>query len=128
MQTYDIIVLHGKGWDDRWLFHSSMEADYPDVAHLLAIAVEQGEVDMGIALCGSGNGVNMTLNKYEGVCSALCWTPQIAQLARQHNDANVCALPARFVDINTVLKIVDLFLHTSFEGGRHQRRVEKIPC
>jgi len=102
--------------------------DYPDVAHPLAIALEQGKVDLGIALCGSGNGVNMTLNKYEGVRSALCWNPQIADLARRHNDANICALPARFVTIEAVFEMVDAFLHAPFEGGRHQKRVEKIPC
>jgi len=103
--------------------------DYPDVAHLLGTAVEQGGVTWGIALCGSGNGINMTLNKHQGVRSALCWTPEIAKWARLHNDANICALPARFIDLEVALAVVDTFLSTSFEsGGRHQRRVSKIPC
>jgi len=108
--------------------YSSENMDYPDVAHPLANGVERGEVAMGIALCGSGNGINMTLNKHQGVRSALCWTPEIAALARQHNDANICAIPARFLTLETVFAIIDVFLHTSFEGGRHQRRVDKIPC
>ena len=108
--------------------HSAESMDYPDTAHPLAVAVEQGEVSLGIALCGSGNGINMTLNKHQGVRSALCWAPEIAALARQHNDANVCALPARFLTPEAAFSIVDLFLHTSFEGGRHQKRVDKIPC
>jgi len=108
---------------------NSLESmDYPDVAHPLAYGVEQGDVIMGIALCGSGNGINMTLNKHQGVRSALCWTPEIATLARQHNNANICALPARFLSLEATLTIIDAFLHTSFEGGRHQKRVEKIPC
>ncbi|MCL2727638.1 MAG: ribose 5-phosphate isomerase B [Bacteroidales bacterium] len=108
--------------------YSSESMDYPDVAHPLAYGVEQGDVAMGIALCGSGNGINMTLNKHQGVRSALCWTPEIAALARQHNDANICAIPARFLPLETVFAIIDAFLHASFEGGRHQTRVEKIPC
>ena len=108
--------------------YSSESLDYPDVAHPLALAVEQGNVVMGIALCGSGNGINMTLNKHQGVRSALCWNPQIALLARQHNNANVCALPARFITLASVFEIITTFLTTSFEAGRHQKRVEKIRC
>jgi len=108
--------------------HSDQSMDYPDVAHPLAIAVEGGDVDMGIALCGSGNGMAITLNKYAEVRAALCWTSDIATLARRHNDANICVLPARFVSIQTALDMVDIFLHTSFEKDRHQQRVEKIPC
>ncbi|MDR2585350.1 MAG: ribose 5-phosphate isomerase B [Prevotellaceae bacterium] len=108
--------------------HSCESIDYPDVAHPLAIAVELGKVSMGIALCGTGNGINMTLNKHQGVRSALCWAPEIATLARKHNDANICALPARFIDLEVVFEVIDAFLHASFEGGRHQKRVEKIPC
>ena len=107
---------------------SNDSMDYPDVAHPLAFAVERGEVTVGIALCGSGNGINMTLNKHQGVRSALCWTPEIAALARKHNDSNICALPARFITIELAFEIINVFLHTPFEGGRHQRRVEKIPC
>ena len=108
--------------------HSSESFDYPDVAHPLANAVEQGKVFCGIALCGSGNGINMTLNKHQGIRSALCWTPEIAALARRHNDANICALPARFLTTESAFEIISAFLNTPFEGGRHQQRVEKIPC
>ena len=108
--------------------HSPQSMDYPDTAHPLAIAVENGVVDCGIALCGSGNGINMTLNKHQGIRSALCWMPELAALARQHNNANVCALPARFIPLDTALDIVQAFLHSNFEGGRHQTRVAKIPC
>lgn len=102
--------------------------DYPDVAHPLARSVENGDVDLGIALCGSGNGISMTLNKHQGVRAALCWNEELAALARQHNDANVLSLPARFISVEQARRIVKKFLESSFEGGRHQRRVEKIPC
>ena len=105
---------------------SEESVDYPDFAHPVADAVETGAVDLGILLCGSGNGINMTANKHQGVRSALCWTEEIAELARLHNDANVLTLPARFIDEATASKIVDRFLNTAFEGGRHGRRVEKI--
>ena len=108
--------------------HSPQSMDYPDTAHPLAIAVENGVVDCGIAFCGSGNGINMTLNKHQGIRSALCWTPELAALARQHNDANVCALPARFISQETAMEIVEAFLQGHFEGGRHQTRIAKIPC
>jgi len=100
--------------------------DYPDFAHPTAQAVENGSSDLGIVVCGSGNGVNIVCNKHKGVRSALCWMPEIATLARQHNNANVLALPARFISSQTALEIVKAFLNTSFEGGRHQNRVEKI--
>lgn len=102
--------------------------DYPDYVHPLAEAVEQGFQQFGILMCGSGNGVNMTANKHQGVRAAICWTEEIACLARQHNDANVLTLPARFLNQQTALNIVDAFLNCSFEGGRHAKRVEKIPC
>lgn len=108
--------------------HSPESMDYPDVAHPLAESVEKGEVELGIALCGSGNGISMTLNKHQGVRAALCWNEELAALARQHNDANVLSLPARFISVDLAKKIVMKFLGSSFEGGRHQRRVEKIPC
>jgi ribose 5-phosphate isomerase B len=108
--------------------YGSEVMDYPDVAHPLAFALERGQVTVGIALCGSGNGINMTLNKHRGIRSALCWTPNIAALARQHNDANVCTLPARCIALELAFEVVEIFLHTPFEGGRHQIRVEKIPC
>jgi ribose 5-phosphate isomerase B len=107
--------------------YSTESADYPDFAHPLAIAVEKGEYVFGITLCGSGNGISMTANKHQGIRSALCWNKEISVLARLHNDANVCSIPARFVSFDQAKEIVDAFLNTSFEGGRHLKRVEKIP-
>lgn len=108
--------------------HSLDSCDYPDFAHPAAEAVEKGECDLGIAMCGSGNGIQMTLNKHQHIRAALCWIPEIAKLARQHNDANFLVMPARFISEETALKIVDEYLSTPFEGGRHQKRVDKIPC
>ncbi|MDE7427582.1 MAG: ribose 5-phosphate isomerase B [Muribaculaceae bacterium] len=108
--------------------HSSDSCDYPDFAHPCAAAVENGSCYPGIAMCGSGNGIAMTLNKHQGIRAALCWTVELATLARQHNDANVLVLPARFIAPELALQIVDTFLNTPFEGGRHVRRIEKIPC
>ena len=108
--------------------NSTERCDYPDFAHPCAIAVENGDCYPGIAMCGSGNGIAMTLNKHQGIRAAICWTPELARLARQHNDANVLVLPARFIDQVTALEIVDAFLNTSFEGGRHLRRIAKIPA
>ncbi|MCL2131572.1 MAG: RpiB/LacA/LacB family sugar-phosphate isomerase [Lentimicrobiaceae bacterium] len=105
---------------------SAESMDYADVVHPLAREINAGNYPLGIILCGSGNGVNMTANKYPNVRSALCWQPEIAALARQHNDANVLAIPARFVDKPTALDLATTFLTTEFEGGRHCRRVEKI--
>jgi ribose 5-phosphate isomerase B len=105
---------------------SPAPVDYPDFAHPLAQAVEQGRCVLGIALCGTGNGINITLNKHQGIRAALCWTPEISNLVRAHNDANICSLPARFITEETALAIVDEFLNTPFEGGRHQARIEKI--
>jgi ribose 5-phosphate isomerase B len=101
--------------------------DYADFAHPLAEAVESGEYTFGISICGSGNGINMTVNKHQGIRSALCWNEEIARLARFHNDANICALPARFISSTEAFKILDMFLSTSFEGGRHSIRINKIP-
>lgn len=108
--------------------HSAESVDYPDFAHAVATAVESGEADRGVVLCGSGNGVAMTANKHAGIRCALCWTEEIAALARQHNDANVIALPARFVPEILAQAMVRIFLSTDFEGGRHGRRVDKIAC
>lgn len=108
--------------------HSEDSVDYPDFAHPLAEAVENGKVCCGIALCGSGNGISMTLNKHQGVRAALCWTAELASLARQHNDANVLSLPARFISLETAREIVKAYLAAEFEGGRHERRVRKIAC
>ena len=106
--------------------NSADSCDYPDFAHPCADAVESGECYPGIAMCGSGNGISMTLNKHQGVRAALCWTVELAKLARQHNDANVLVLPARFIEPVLALEIVDAFLSTPFEGGRHVNRVNKI--
>lgn len=108
--------------------NSTDSCDYPDFAHPCAEAVESGECFPGIAMCGSGNGIQMTLNKHQGIRAALCWTPELARLARQHNNANVLVLPARFIEPVLALEIVDAFLSTEFEGGRHIKRVEKIAC
>ena len=105
---------------------SEDSCDYPDFAHPLALSVENKESDLGIAICGSGNGINMTLNKHQQIRSALCWDVELAELSRLHNDANVLALPARFIDIEMAINCVRKFIETEFEGGRHQRRVDKI--
>lgn len=107
-----------------WTDESS---DYPDFGHALANEVEKSISLRGISICGSGNGINMSANKHQGIRAALCWNSEIARLARSHNDANICSLPARFVTSADALQIVDTFLSTPFEGGRHQRRVDKIP-
>lgn len=107
---------------------SAESSDYPDYAHPLATAVSNGEFDLGITLCGSGNGINMTANKHQGIRSAICWMPEIAMLARLHNDANICALPARYITDEQAIEIVKIFLSTAFEGGRHIDRINKIPC
>lgn len=107
---------------------SAESMDYPDVAHPLAQAVENGEVYPGIAVCGSGNGVAMTLNKHQGIRAALCWDVEIARLARAHNDANILVLPGRFINPETAKQAVEIFLSTGFDGGRHQRRIDKIPA
>lgn len=107
--------------------YSSESCDYPDFAHPMAKAVEDGEVYPGIAVCGTGNGIGMTLNKHQGIRAALCWQTDIAKLAREHNDANVVVMPGRFISNEEAKKIIDIFLDTPFEGGRHQRRIEKIP-
>ncbi len=108
--------------------HSGESSDYPDYVHPLAHAIGRGDFSYGIILCGSGNGVNITANKHPHIRSALSWIPEIAALARMHNNANVLALPARFVTEEVAMKIVDAFLETPFEGGRHQKRVDKISC
>ncbi len=122
----------------RWLISSRYEVrdigcfsedsvDYPDYAHPLATAVEKGDYDYGITICGSGNGINMACNKHQKIRSAVCWNDEISRLARSHNDANVCALPGRFLTEAEAIHIVKIFLTTSFEGGRHKRRIDKIP-
>jgi ribose 5-phosphate isomerase B len=108
--------------------NSPDSVDYPDFAHAVATSVESGESELGVLLCGSGNGVAITANKHQHIRCALCWTDEIARLARQHNDANVIALPARFVPEALAHSMVQIFLSTGFEGGRHARRVDKIAC
>lgn len=108
--------------------HSAESTDYPDFAHPVATAVEKSEYDLGILICGSANGVAMTANKHQGIRAAICWNEELASLARQHNDANILCLPARFIEESMADKIVDRFLNSSFEGGRHGRRVDKISC
>lgn len=108
--------------------YSDESCDYPDFAHPCARAVESGDCYPGITMCGSGNGIAMTLNKHQGIRAAICWTVELSRLARAHNDANILVLPARFIDSEIALQIVDTFLATPFDGGRHQRRIDKIPC
>lgn len=107
--------------------YSSESSDYPDFAHPMAFVVENGEFDYGISICGSGNGISITVNKHQGIRAALCWNEEIAKLARLHNNANVLSLPARFVSVEQAKKMVDTFFSTDFEGGRHEKRIEKIP-
>lgn len=106
---------------------SGESCDYPDFAHPIAKAVNSGEFEKGITICGSGQGISITANKYSNVRSALCWNSEIAALARQHNDANICAIPGRFVTDEEAITIVEAYLNSDFEGGRHARRIAKIP-
>lgn len=108
--------------------HSEASCDYPDYGHALGQAIDNGDLSTGIAICGSGEGISMTLNKHQHVRAALCWQAEIAHLARQHNDANVLVMPGRFLSESEADAIMDEFLSTPFEGGRHIRRIEKIPC
>lgn len=108
--------------------YSSESVDYPDYAHPLASAVENGECYPGIAICATGNGINMTVNKHQGVRAALCWNPEIAYYARAHNNANILSIPGRFLSDEEIYEILVTFLNTPFEGGRHERRINKIPC
>lgn len=114
------IINHGTDQEDS--------VDYPDFIHPVAKDIENQKAQFGIIICGSGNGANMTANKHQGVRSALCWNNEIVALARQHNNANILSIPARFVSLQQAIKFVDIFLDTPFDGGRHQRRVEKIAC
>ena len=108
--------------------NSNASADYPDFAHPVASAVESGDFDLGILVCGSANGVAITANKHQGIRAAICWTVELAELSRKHNNANVVCIPARFISIDEAKKIVAAFLSTDFEGGRHATRVAKIAC
>ncbi len=126
---------HLKGWLEKnghatrdFGTFSNESADYPDFAHPVAAAVEKKEFDLGLLICGSANGVAMTANKHQGIRAAICWTEELAGLAREHNDANILCIPARFVSTEESERILDRFLHSNFEGGRHSRRVNKIGC
>jgi ribose 5-phosphate isomerase B len=114
------VINHGTDGTDS--------VDYPDFIHPVATDVEDGNANSGIIICGSGNGASMTANKHQGVRAALCWNKEIVELAREHNNANILSLPARFISLNQALDMVKTFLNTEFEGGRHERRVDKIPC
>ena len=108
--------------------YSNVSADYPDFAHPVASAVESGDFDLGILVCGSANGVAITANKHQDIRAAICWNEELAELARKHNNANIVCIPARFISIWQAKKIVTVFLNTDFEGGRHATRVGKIAC
>lgn len=107
--------------------YSTDSCDYPDFAHPCALAVEDGKVYPTIAICGTGNGIGMTLNKHQGIRAALCWEPELARLARAHNDANILVLPGRFIQPEVAIQCVDTFFQTNFDGGRHQNRINKMP-
>ena len=120
--------LSAKGFEAKdFGTHSEESCDYPDFAHALGEALDKGELERGGALCGSGEGISMTLNKHQSVRAALCWIPEIAKLSRQHNNSNVLAMPARFISNDEALAMLDFWLETEFEGGRHQRRLDKMP-
>lgn len=108
--------------------YSAESVDYPDFAHPVAFAVEKGEFDLGILICGSGNGIAITANKHQGIRAAICWNSELASLARKHNNANILCLPARFISVKEAQEITQTFLNTAFEGGRHADRVNKISC
>lgn len=108
--------------------YSPESTDYPDFAHPVALAVERGEFDLGILICGSANGVAITANKHQGIRAAICWTEELAALARKHNNANIVCIPERFISFELAQKIIDIFFTTQFEGGRHAGRVNKISC
>ncbi len=128
-KSYLISVLKDMGLEYKdFGTHTTESSDYADYAHPLATAVESGECRFGIAICGTGNGINMTMNKHQGIRAALCWTPDVAFYARLHNDANVLSLPGRLLTKAEFYDILKIFLNTSFEGGRHERRINKIPC
>ncbi len=121
LKSMDIEVInHGTDGNDS--------VDYADFIHPVASDVEADKADLGIIICGSGNGACMTANKHQKIRAALCWTTEIVKLAKEHNDANILSLPARFISLPQALEMVKVFIDTSFEGGRHERRIEKIPC
>ncbi|RFC55876.1 ribose 5-phosphate isomerase B [Brumimicrobium aurantiacum] len=130
-QLKEAVIKHFKelGYEFKdYGTHSEESIDYPDYGHPVANHVQENDGTLGIVICGSGNGINMTVNKHQGIRSALVWNEELAELARQHNDANIIALPARFISTELGIKMVEKFLTTAFEGGRHQNRVNKIAC
>ncbi len=128
MKEKIIKFISGENIEIKDLGCCSAEAvDYPDFGHPLANAVAEGGYELGISICGTGNGMSMTVNKHQGIRGALCWSEEISRLARAHNDANICALPARFINDSEACLIVKTFLNTGFEDGRHLRRIRKIP-
>ncbi len=128
-KQYVIKMLEEKGIPYKDFGACSEESsDYADFAHPMAAAVEKGECYPGIAICGTGNGINMTVNKHQGIRAALCWNPEVAFYARAHNDANVLSMPGRLLSEEEIYEILVMFLNTPFEGGRHERRINKIPC
>jgi len=128
MKLSIIKYLEEKGYEVKDLgTDSTNSVNYPDFGHPLAEAVESGRFNLGISLCGSGNGINMVTNKHKGIRGALCWNKEISTMARLHNDANICSLPARYLDLETAREILDAFLETDYEGGRHDIRISHIP-
>ena len=128
-KTAIVVYLESKGYEvANYGTNTTDSVDYPDFGHAVAKDVSEGKADFGIVICGSGNGIAMTVNKHAKVRAALCWMKEIAALARQHNDANVISIPARYTSIQQAIEMVDTFLNTEFEGGRHQIRVNKISC
>ena len=128
LKQYIVQVLEKMGHEyEDFGCYSTESCDYPDFAHRLGNAMDNKEVDLGIALCGSANGITMTLNKHQSVRAALCWKCEIARLAKAHNNANVLTMPARFISYPMATRIVNTWLSTEYEGGRHQKRIDKIP-
>jgi ribose 5-phosphate isomerase B len=124
-----IHYLNESGYETKdYGCYSEDSIDYADFGHPVADHVEKNKDSFGIVICGSGNGINMTVNKHQGIRGALCWKKEIAQLAREHNDANILTLPARFITTTEAIEMVSIFMNTAFEGGRHQTRIDKIPC
>ena len=124
-----VLLLENLGYEVKnYGTDSESSVDYPDFIHPVAKDIQSDISDLGIIICGSGNGANMTANKYSKVRSALCWTKEIAMLAKSHNNANILSIPARFTSLEQAKQIVEVFINTSFEGGRHQNRIDKIPC
>tara|TARA_Y100000768_G_scaffold357297_1_gene312263 strand:- start:2901 stop:3332 length:432 start_codon:yes stop_codon:yes gene_type:complete len=129
LKKHIVKYLNGNGFVTNDMgTDTEKSVDYPDFIHPVSKDVEGKKANMGIIICGSGNGAAMTANKRKNIRAALCWSKEISKLARQHNDANILSIPSRFVSYNEAIDIVDMFINTKFEGGRHQRRIEKIPC